>query len=80
MTSFEKKRQIGDKCDRKFMRYDTAVDCTYIKSRESDALYYVQQLAKNICTCVGSTRYYDEIMSGLTSEVVELLRFYAKED
>ena len=80
MMSYEKKRQIENKCEHKFVRYDTAVDCAYIQSHDSDLLYYVQQLTKRICTCAGSARDCDAIMSGLASEVAELLRIYAKED
>lgn len=80
MTSFEKKRQIMDKCDHKLVRYNVAAYCAYIQSHDRDILYYVEQLTKHICSCAGSARDCDDIMLRLTSEVASTLRLYTKED
>lgn len=78
--NYEKKRKVADKCEQKFARYQTLVNCAYIDSHNDSIVFHMHRIATLICTDAESAKDYDEIMESLSEEVVRTMRSYKKED
>lgn len=75
--NYEEKRKIADKCDHKFDRYQTMMNCIHIEERgNSDILYHVHRIAELLCISMGSARNYDEIFSYLVENTARVVSLY----
>lgn len=79
--NYQEKRKIAEKCDRKFDRCQTMMNCVRIEEHGSDILYHVHRIAELLCISMGSARDYDEIFSDLAEQTAYVANLYdTKED
>ena len=79
--NYEEKRKISNKCDHKFNRCQTMINCLHIEEHGSDILYHVHRIAELLCISMGSARNYDEIFSYLAEDTARAASLYdTKED